>query len=119
MSKRIQKGETFKASEAIGYAEGGVVSKELIHNPSGSITLFSFDEGQGLSEHFAPFDALLQVVNGEMELTVNGAVHNIKSGESFIIPSGARHSVTARQPFKMIITMIRGEADGRVRFTKQ
>jgi quercetin dioxygenase-like cupin family protein len=118
MSKGIQKGETFKANEAIVYADGGVVSKELIHNDSGSITLFSFDEGQGLSEHFAPFDALLQVIDGEMVLTVDGSAHTIKTGECFIIPSGARHSVTAHKPFKMLITMIRGTANDSVRFTK-
>ena len=117
MSKRIQKGETFKANEAISYAEGGVVSKELIHNDSGSITLFSFDEGQGLSEHIAPFDALIQVIDGEMELTVEGTAYDIKAGESFIIPFGARHSVAAHKPFKMLITMIRGNAADRVRFS--
>ena len=110
MSKRIQKGETFNTSKAIDYAEGGVGSKELIHNDSGSVTLFSFDEGQGLSEHIAPFDAFIQVIDGEMELTVEGTAHDIKAGESFIIPSGARHSVAARKPFKMIITMIRDRA---------
>lgn len=104
---KIEKGKVFTAAELVGYAEGGVVSRELIHSDAGSVTLFSFDAGQGLSEHLAPFDALIQVVDGEMELTVEGSVSIIKSGESFIIPSGARHSVAARKPFKMIITMIR------------
>ena len=92
----LEKGKVFVANKMIDYADGGVVSKELIHSNSGSVTLFSFDEGQGLSEHFAPFDALLQVT-----------VFTIKAGESFVIPSGARHSVKAARRFKMIITMIR------------
>ena len=72
------------------------------------MTLFSFDAGQGLSEHSAPFDALIQVIEGKMELTVEGTKHVINAGESFIIPIGAHHSVNAAERFKMIITMIRG-----------
>ena len=98
----------FEKGNMIDYAEGGVVSKELIHNDAGSVTLFSFDAGQQLSEHTAPFDALLQVVEGEMELSVEGKVNVVKAGEAFVIPNGARHSVSAAKPFKMIITMIRG-----------
>lgn len=104
----FEKGKIFNENAAIDYAEGGVVSKELIHNGSGSVTLFSFDAGQGLSEHYAPYDALVQVIDGEMELTVEDTKHVIKAGEAFIIPSGARHSVNASQRFKMMITMIRG-----------
>ena len=81
----FEKGKVFNENAVIDYAEGGVVSKELIHNDSGSVTLFSFDAGQGLSEHFAPYDALIQVIDGEMELTVEGTKHAIKAGESFII----------------------------------
>ena len=90
----FEKGKIFNENATIDYAEGGVVSKELIHNGSGSVTLFSFDAGQGLSEHYAPYDALVQVIDGEMELTVEDAKHVIKAGEAFIIPSGARHSVS-------------------------
>lgn len=104
----FEKGKVFSENAVIDYAEGGVVSKELIHNDSGSVSLFSFDAGQGLSEHFAPYDALIQVIDGEMELTVEGTKHVIKAGEAYIIPSGARHSVNAEHRFKMMITMIRG-----------
>ena len=100
MSK-VEKGVVFTSNNVIDYAEGGVVSKELVHNNAGSVTLFSFDAGQGLSEHTAPFD-------GKMELTVEKVKHVIKAGETFIIPSGAPHSVNAPERFKMIITMIRG-----------
>lgn len=105
---KFEKGRVFDVAHMIDYAEGGVVSKELIHNDAGSVTLFSFDAGQQLSEHTAPFDALLQVVEGEMELSVEGKVNVVKAGEAFVIPNGARHSVSAARPFKMIITMIRG-----------
>ncbi|WP_273413098.1 cupin domain-containing protein [Prevotella aurantiaca] len=105
---KFEKGKVFVASELIDYTEGGVVSKELVHNNAGSVTLFSFDAGQGLSQHTAPFDAFIQVVDGEMVLNVEGTDHHIKVGESFIIPTGALHSVKAEQRFKMIITMIRG-----------
>ena len=67
---KLEKGTVFPAKEVIDYADGGVVSKELVHNNAGSVTLFSFDAGQGLSEHSAPFDALIQVIDGKMELTV-------------------------------------------------
>ena len=104
----IEKGKVFKAAEVIDYTNGGVVSKEFIHSNAGTVTLFSFDAGQGLSEHTAPFDALIQVIEGVMQLNVEGQVFNIKVGETFIIPSGAHHSVKAEERFKMMITMIRG-----------
>ena len=105
---KLEKGIIFSANKVIDYADGGVISKELIHSNAGSVTLFSFDAGQGLSEHSAPFDALIQVIEGKMELTVEGTKHVISAGESFIIPNGAHHSVNAAERFKMIITMIRG-----------
>lgn len=105
---KLEKGIIFSANKVIDYADGGVISKELVHNNAGSVTLFSFDAGQGLSEHSAPFDALIQVIEGKMELTVEGTKHVISAGESFIIPSNAHHSVNAAERFKMIITMIRG-----------
>ncbi|MUL27128.1 cupin domain-containing protein [Prevotella vespertina] len=105
---KLEKGTIFSANKVIDYADGGVISKELVHSNAGSVTLFSFDAGQGLSEHSAPFDALIQVIEGKMELTVEGTKHVISAGESFIIPSNAHHSVNAAERFKMIITMIRG-----------
>ena len=105
---KLKKGIIFSANKVIDYADGGVISKELVHSNAGSVTLFSFDAGQGLSEHSTPFDALIQVIEGKMELTVEGTKHVISAGESFIIPIGAHHSVNAAERFKMIITMIRG-----------
>ena len=82
----IEKGKVFKATEVIEYTDGGVVSKEFIHSNAGSVTVFSFDAGQGLSEHTAPFDALIQIIDGVMQLTVEGQTFDIKAGETFIIP---------------------------------
>lgn len=104
----IEKGKVLNMSEVIEYSDGGILSKELLHNQAGSVTLFSFDAGQALSEHSAPFDALIQVIDGEMELMVEDAPSLLKAGDCFIIPTGARHSLKATSRFKMIITMIRG-----------
>ena len=79
---KVEKGIVFTSNSVIDYAEGGVVSKELVHSNAGSVTLFSFDAGQGLSEHTAPFDAFIQVVDGKMELTVENIKHVISAGES-------------------------------------
>lgn len=105
---KFEKGKVFDVNATIEYADGGVVSKELVHNAAGSITLFSFDAGQGLSEHIAPYDALLQVTDGELELTVEDAKHVLTTGQAFVIPSGSRHSLNASRRFKMLLTMIRG-----------
>ena len=104
---KFEKGKIFNANELVDYTDGGVVSKELIHNTAGSVTLFSFDVGQG-AQHTAPFDAFIQVIDGEIILNVEGTDNYIKAGESFVIPAGALHSVKAEQRFKMIITMVRG-----------
>ena len=104
----FEKGKVFNARELIDYAEGGVVSKEIVHSKAGSITLFSFDKGQGLSEHLAPFDALIQVTDGEAELMVDHKDFVVKAGESYVIPSGAVHALHAGKRFKMMLTMIRG-----------
>ena len=105
---KFEKGKIFNANELVNYTEGGVVSKELIHNNAGSVTLFSFDAGQGLSQHTAPFDAFIQVIDGEMVLNVEAIDNHIKVGEIFIIPACALHSAKAEQRFKKIITMERG-----------
>ncbi|MBQ7421389.1 MAG: cupin domain-containing protein [Prevotella sp.] len=104
----LEKGKAFVPNEVIDYARGGIVSKEFIRSRGGSVTLFAFDEGQQLSEHQAPFDAVLNIIDGEMELTVNGTLHRLHSGEMFVIPADAPHTVNAVKPFKMMITMIRG-----------
>jgi quercetin dioxygenase-like cupin family protein len=83
------------------------VSREILKKPTGSVTVFAFDEGQGLSEHTAPFDALVQVVDGEAEITISGQPHRVASGRMILMPAGEPHALRARSRFKMILTMIR------------
>jgi quercetin dioxygenase-like cupin family protein len=108
MGKKIEKQQVLVANDLIDYAEGGIVSKEFEHSDAGSITLFAFDAGQKLSEHTAPFDAMIQIVDGEAEIMIAGECYHPKAGEMIIIPQGALHAVNALQRFKMILTMIRG-----------
>ena len=102
MDKKIEKGTVLVANEMIAYAEGGIVSKEFVHANAGSLTLFAFDEGQGLSEHSAPFDATVQVIEGEAEIKIDGV------GEMIIMPANHPHALFAHKRFKMLLTMIRG-----------
>jgi quercetin dioxygenase-like cupin family protein len=91
----------------INYQEGSVVSKEIINKPTGTITLFAFGKGQGLSEHTALFDALVVVTEGLAEITVSGEKNKVKAGEMLLIPAKSPHSLKAIQPFKMMLTMIK------------
>jgi len=96
-----------KVLELVNYQDGAVVSREIVKKPTGSVTIFAFDEGQGLSEHTAPFDALVQVLEGEVEITISGRPHQLQSGEMILMPAGQPHALKAVQRFKMILTMIR------------
>ena len=91
----------------VDYATGSVVSKTLIDKKVGTLTLFAFDAGQGLSEHTAPYDAVVQILDGEAELVIAGKPVRAKAGELVIMPSGVPHAVRAVQRFKMLLTMIR------------
>jgi len=84
-----------------------VVSREIIRKETGTVTLFAFDRGQGLSEHTAPFDAMVQVIDGEAEVTISGEKHRLVAGEMIIMPAEKPHAVMAVKPFKMLLTMIR------------
>jgi len=92
----------------IEYSSGAVVSKTLLDKKAGTLTLFAFDAGQGLSEHTAPYDATVQVVEGEVELTIGGQSVHAKAGQLVIMPAGVPHSVRAMGRFKMLLIMIRG-----------
>jgi len=92
----------------IEYSAGSIVSKTIIQRPVGTITLFSFDAGQGLSEHTAPFDAVVQVIDGEAELVIGGVKVVVPTGSFAIMPANVPHAVNAVQRFKMVLTMIRG-----------
>ena len=97
----------FRLSDHIVYAENSVVSKTIIKKETGTITLFAFDKGQGLSPHVAPFDALVQVVDGECLFLIGEEKNNMVTGDCIILPAGIVHSVESVTPFKMLLTMIK------------
>lgn len=94
-------------SELVAYQDGSVVSKTLIDKKIGTLTMFSFGAGQGLSEHTAPFDAVVQVVDGEAEVVINGETQTVHAGQMIIMPANIPHELKAVKPFKMLLTMIR------------
>jgi quercetin dioxygenase-like cupin family protein len=105
------KGKALNLKDEISYADGAVISKTLLKKETGNITLFSFDKGQGLSEHTSPFDAVVQVVEGEGAFIIDGEMKTAKEGEMIIMPANTPHDVqAAEQPFKMLLTMIRSES---------
>jgi quercetin dioxygenase-like cupin family protein len=95
-------------AEQISYVAGSVVSRTLAKAPGGSLTLFAFDAGPGLSEHTAPFDAFVQVLDGAVELTIGGEKVPARAGDTVLMPAGIPHAVHATEPFKMLLSMIRG-----------
>lgn len=99
--------QVITAAEMLSYQEGSVVSRTLIDKKPGTITLFAFSEGQGLSEHTAPYDAFMQVIEGEAEVTISGSPYVVKEGQFIIMPADEPHSVRAAKQFKMLLVMIR------------
>ena len=91
----------------VEYQDGSVVSKEIIKKPAGTVTLFAFDKGQGLSEHTAPFDALVNVLDGRAEVTISGKPFAVKEGEMLIMPANKPHSLQAKDRFKMLLILIK------------
>lgn len=96
-----------KIDRLVDYQTGAIVSKEILRKPTGTVTVFAFDAGQGLSEHTSPYDALVQVVEGEGEFIIGGVSHIVKTGEMIIMPANIPHAVRANAPFKMMLIMIR------------
>jgi quercetin dioxygenase-like cupin family protein len=101
------KGKSFKIESLIDYQENSVVSREIIRKETGTVTIFAFDKGEGLSEHTAPFDAMVQIVDGTAEIVISGNKNIVKSGEMIIMPANDPHALNAVEKFKMILTMIR------------
>jgi len=95
--------------DMVDYQKEAVVSKTIIEKKTGTVTLFAFDQGQGLSEHTAPFDALVQVLDGEVEIKISGKSYNLKQGEIIIMPANEPHALSAVKNFKMLLTMIRSK----------
>jgi quercetin dioxygenase-like cupin family protein len=110
MDKKETKQLIAKASnleDLIEYQEGSVVSRTIIDKTAGTVTLFTFDENQGLSEHTAPYDAMVYVLEGEVEVTISGKPVMLKKGEMTIMPANEPHALTAKTRFKMLLTMIK------------
>ena len=103
----ILSGQPGNLENLIAYQKDSVVSKTIIKKQTGTVTLFAFDKGQGLSEHTAPFEAIVYLVDGEAEITVAGKVHLVRQGEIIILPANVPHALTAISPFKMLLTMIK------------
>ena len=97
-------------TELLQYQDGSVVSRVLLKNKGGTVTLFAFDQGEGLSEHTAPFDALVLVVDGEAEVEIAGKAYSVRTGETITLPANIPHAVRAATRFKMLLTMIRTES---------
>lgn len=108
MDNIFKKGTVLNMTQLIDYSAGGVISKQVLKNEAGNITLFSFDKGQGLTEHTAPFDAMVQILDGEAEIKIGGNPNLLKQGESIIMPANVPHALFAKEKFKMLLTMIKG-----------
>lgn len=101
------KSEILNLAEMVSYQTGSVVSRQVTKAEAGNVTLFAFDAGQELSEHTAPFDALVHVVEGQAEILISGKSFQLKAGEAIIMPADEPHAVKATKQFKMLLTMIR------------
>ena len=106
MSESI-KSKVLNLSELISYQEGSVVSRTIIKKDTGTVTIFAFDQGQSLSEHTAPFDALVYILDGEAEVVISGKSHRVDKGEMIIMPANEPHSLKAVKQFKMLLIMLR------------
>jgi len=100
-------GKVLEFGKLIEYQEGSVVSRTIIKKDTGNVTLFAFDKGQGLSEHTAPFDALVYIVDGEAEIIIAGKAFQVQKGQTIIMPANKPHAVGAKNKFKMVLVMIK------------
>ncbi len=109
MSEETQPGfgQEVKAASLVDVQPGAVVSREVISKPQGTVSIFAFDKGEGLSEHTAPFDALVHALEGTVRITIGGVEHDISEGQMIIMPAGIPHALSALTPFKMMLVMVR------------
>ncbi len=106
-ANEFEKAKVFSFNESVEYSEGGIVSKTVLKKQTGNISLFSFDKGEALSEHTAPFDAVIQVVDGRGEIIIDGKSYFLETGQVIIMPANIPHAVKAVERFKMVLTMIK------------
>ncbi len=105
--KTFEKNQATAIISLAEYQEGSIVSRTLIDKKAGTVTFFAFDEGQGLSEHIAPYDALVNVFDGEAEVVISKKTYHVKEGEMIILPANKPHALKAIKKFKMMLTMIK------------
>jgi quercetin dioxygenase-like cupin family protein len=106
-TKGLPPAEAAAAADLVGYQPGAVVSRELLKKGTGTVTVFAFDQGQGLSEHSTPYDAIAHVIDGEAEITIDGRPRRVPAGAMILMPGGHPHALHAVSRFKMVLTMIR------------
>jgi quercetin dioxygenase-like cupin family protein len=104
---KVSPSQAFQLRDSVSYQDGAIVSREIVGKKTGTVTVFAFDEGQGLSEHIAPFDALVYILDGEVEIHISGKPHPVKEGEMIIMPAHEPHALKAMKRFKMLLIMIR------------
>jgi quercetin dioxygenase-like cupin family protein len=104
---KFQPAQEAPVAALVDYQSGSIVSREIVKGTTGRVTLFAFDEGEGLSEHTSPFTALVQIIEGEAEIIIAGQPHRVQAGELILMPAGQPHALKALKRFKMILTMIR------------
>lgn len=107
MEHLFQEGKTFNLKKLIDYSKQAIVSKQILKAQSGNITLFSFDKGQMLSEHTAPFDVMIHLLEGEAEICIDGRANKTEEGETIILPANVPHAVKANEKFKMLLVMLK------------
>jgi quercetin dioxygenase-like cupin family protein len=107
MEQIIKIGEKFNVSESVSYSAQAVVSKVVLKKDTGNVTLFAFEKGEGLSEHTAPFDAMVHILDGKAEIKIGGNPHILSTGEAIIMPANITHALKAIDRFKMMLIMIR------------
>jgi len=105
--KAVSKAQTMKMINLAEYQEGSIVSKTVVDKKAGTVTFFAFDQGQGLSEHVAPFDAVVSILDGEAEVSISGKAFSLREGEMIILPANKPHALKAAKKFKMMLIMIK------------
>lgn len=107
MNKDAETSKPFVAVNCIDYADKSVVSKTIVRKPTGNITLFAFDQGEGLAAHSSPHEVLVQILDGQAEITIGGTPYTLEAGKCIILPANISHSLKANEKFKMMLTMIK------------
>ena len=107
METYINKGERFNVAGAVDYSAQTVVSRAVLKKDAGNVTLFAFDKGEGLSEHTAPFDAMVVILDGKAEIKIGGQPHLLETGEAIVMPANIPHALKAVEKFKMMLVMVK------------